>query len=707
MKKLIFIPLVAILLLLSFSSTQHEVAAATQAATMYPPVPTATAYVPPEQAHGEFKDDASGFSIKYPSQVKATTPSADSGVLQDFEFGLNEVYGQVYHPSMQEGQSLETVGKQARDGQTQGLENIEYLTDKAINLSMGGSAWYSQFKGYENHNKITIEARLYTMINNGMAITFLVYSIPDNFSGWENVIDKMVASIQLSAPFVMGYPRNEVLILEGGENKNPRENDPATTHTGGDNLVFSGLVTYDNKLQIMPDLAESWELDPTGTVYTFHLQPDAVFHNGKPFTARDVVYSWERAADPETNSDTVLTYLDDIIGVKEMHERKADHISGLKIIDDHTLQVTIDSPKPYFLYKLTYPTAYIVDRDNVKSGVEWFRTPNGTGPYRLVRWESMVQMIYERFDDYFGTKPSIPIVVYNLYTGEGIRLYESGSIDYTGVGSYNVQRVTDPSDTLNKELISGVNLCTSYVVFDVTKPPFDDVKVRQAFAVSFDKNKYVDVVLNNSMLPAKGLYPPALPGYNPSLKGLDYDSEKARQLIKESKYGSVDTFPEIIYTDSGYGSSLNGDVAALIQMWHQNLGVNVTVQNIEPERYQDELQAGHFGQIISSGWCADYPDPQNFADVLFHTGTEMNEGKYSNSELDKILEEARVESNVNKRISLYQQAEQIIVNDAPALFLTHSISYMLIKPYVKGFVLSPVSTFNPIRYLWMDASYWK
>ena len=227
-------------------------------------------------------------------------------------------------------------------------------------------------------------------------------------------------------------------ILEGGESKNPRENDPATTHGSGDNLIFGGLVSYNDQLEIMPELAQSWDISPDGTVYTFHLQPNAVFHNGKPFTADDIVYSWERAANPETESDTVLTYLSDIVGVKEMHDGKADSITGLNIIDEHTLQVTIDAPKPYFLLKLTYPTAFIVDLDNVKTGVDWYRTPNGTGPYRLMRWDPMEKMIYQRFERFYGTKPAIANIIYTLYTGEGIRLYENGSIDITGVGSYNV-----------------------------------------------------------------------------------------------------------------------------------------------------------------------------------------------------------------------------------------------------------------------------
>ena len=139
-------------------------------------------------------------------------------------------------------------------------------------------------------------------------------------------------------------------------------------------------------MNLTPDLAESWDVSADGTVYTFHLRQNAKFHDGKPVTANDVVYSWERAASPDLASDTALTYLGDIVGIQEIANGQADHASGLVALDDHTLQVTIDAPKPYFLYKLTYPTAFILDKENVESGEEWYRQPNGTGPYRLKEW---------------------------------------------------------------------------------------------------------------------------------------------------------------------------------------------------------------------------------------------------------------------------------------------------------------------------------
>jgi oligopeptide transport system substrate-binding protein len=699
--------LIGLFLLASALPIQKNVNAATATPPTYPPFPTATVYPPSSEANNVFVNEESGFSIKIPNKVKATNSSPDSGNFQEYEVGNAEIFGYLYPANMQSGDTLQEVGESNRDLQTGGLEQIIYVTDKEITLSNGIKAWYSQFQGYYSAGKYSLEVRLITVQNFDHAVVLMFFSLPEYFLPWTSTLNEMRDSIQLSIPTVMGFPRNEVLILEGGENKNPRENDPATAHSAGDELVFNGLVSYNDKLEIIPELATGWDVSSDGTIYTFHLQPNAVFHNGKPVTADDVIYSLERAADPATNSDTVMTYLSDIVGLKEKHEGNAESISGLKVVDEHTLQVTIDAPKPYFLLKLTYPTAYVLDRQNVESGEEWYRTPNGTGPYRLVRWDSMEKKVYQRFEDYYGTKPAIPNIIFTLYTGEGIRLYETGAIDITGIGSYNVQRVTDPSDPLNKELMSGVDLCTSFVQFDVTQPPFDDVKVRQAFSMAFDRNKYIEVVLSGAALPAKGIYPPALPGYNLELKGLEYNPEKARQLLKESKYGSAEGLPEIIYTDGGYGSYLNAEVAALSQMWEQNLGVSITVQNLEPEKMMDEIAIGNHGQIISSGWCADYPDPENFADVLFHSGKDMNYGKYSNPTLDTLLEQARVEPDVSKRIGMYQQAEQIIVDDAPAIFLTHSISYVLVKPYIKGYILSPVSTFPGIRLLWMDDSYWK
>jgi oligopeptide transport system substrate-binding protein len=502
-----------------------------------------------------------------------------------------------------------------------------------------------------------------------------------------------------AAALQIDVPLDQALVLEGGESTNPRSFDPATTLSAGDKRVFSGLVSFDPNLNLIPDLAETWDVSSDGVLYTFHLRQNAKFHDGRAVTAEDVVYSWERAASPEVSSDTVLTYLGDILGVREMTESKADHIAGLKILDEHTLQVTIDAPKPYFLLKLTFATAFILDKANVESGEEWYRTPNGTGPYKLIEWTRFERKVYEANKDFYLGVPSIPYIIVKLYAGEGQRLYESGEIDITGI--YSVERFTDPTEPLHKELLMGVNLCTGYIVFDAGLPPFEDVNVRKAFSMAFDRQKYIDVVLDGHALPANGLYPPGLPGFNIALKGLPYDPAQARQLLAESKYGGPHGLPRIVFSNMGTGSYISGDVAALAEMWEQNLGVTITVENLEPNYYYDQIYSGNHGQLFSGGWCADYPDPENFADVLFHTDSPQNNGGYSNPQLDALLESARVEQDVTKRIAMYQQAEQILVEDAAALFTTYSLSYQLVKPYVKGYVFTPIDI--PIeRYMWLE-----
>ena len=509
------------------------------------------------------------------------------------------------------------------------------------------------------------------------------------------------ASVKPASQSQVNIPLNQALVYSGGETSNLREYDPATTHGSGDKLAFSGLVSFDPHLNLTPDLAETWELNGDGTVYTFHLRINAKFHNGRAVTAQDVAYSWERAVSPQTGSDTAGTYLGDIVGVQDVLAGRAAEISGLTVLDDRTLKVTIDAPKPYFLLKLTYPTAFVVDNENVESGADWVHSPNGTGPYRLKEWRSNDHILYEANPDFYLGAPSIPYVLVKLYAGEEVRLFETDQIDVAGVSIYDADRFLDPAEPLHPDLQTGVSLCTGFVTFDTTRPPFDDVNVRRAFTMAFDRQRYIEVVLRGQALPAIGPFPPGLPGFSYALEGLPYDPEKARELLRDSKYGGPVGLPPIVYTGAGFGTSIGLDVAALAEMWEQNLGVTITVENLEYDYYYDQVYAGNHGQLIGGGWCADYPDPENFADILFHTGSAMNNGGYSNAELDALLEKARVERDVDSRIAMYQQAERIIVDDAPVLFTTHSLSYELVKDYVKGYVFTPIAV--PIeRYMWLE-----
>jgi oligopeptide transport system substrate-binding protein len=610
------------------------------------------------------------------------------------------VQSALYVFPLQSDVSLQDAARELYDAALTGLLNIQTISDGEVMLNDGNPAWYTVVTAV-TESGAELKISLMTALYGGREYFLLTYGVVSAYDYYTDDIQELALSMHLELPSLYDIPRDQALVLSGGESTNPREYDPATTHSGEGKLVFSGLVSFDTDLNLVPELAESWDVSADGTVYTFHLRPNARFHDGRPVTAGDFIYSWERAADPATGSDTVLTYLGDIVGVRAMYDGEADHISGLRAVDDQTLEVTIDAPIPYFLMKLTYPTAFVVDQANVESGLEWYRTPNGTGPYELVRWERFEVMIYARNMDYYLGVPPIPYIVIELYSGIDIRLYEAGEIDIAGVYPYDVERVLDPEQPLSDEVFSSVSLCTSFVVFDVTQPPFDDVNVRQAFVMAVDKQQYIDVLMSGVGLPAEGLYPPALPGHNADLEGLPYDPEAARRLLAQSRYRGPAGLPPIVFTDGGIGNDASPSVAALVQMWEQNLGVSIIVENLEPDLYYDLVYSGQHGQIVSSGWCADYPDPENFADALFRTGAQQNLGNYSNPDLDALLDQARVEQDVARRIELYQQAEQIIVQDAPAVFLMHGISYVLVKPYVHGYVLTPIDI--PLeRYLWVE-----
>ena len=221
-------------------------------------------------------------------------------------------------------------------------------------------------------------------------------------------------------------------------------------------------------------------------------------------------------------------------------------------------------------------------------------------------------------------------------------------------------------DPLNAEYKTGPELSLSYLGFNVNVPPFDDPKVRLAFAKAIDKDQISRVVLLNMLPVADTIMMPGLPGYladngsNPQA----FDVDAAKQLLADSKYGGPDGLGPITLTEIGGGASAGFDTQAIVEMWRQNLGVDVTIEQSEAASFFDDLDRGTL-QMFEIGWIMDYPDPEDVLDLLFHSGSRQNNTNYSNPDVDKLVEQARAETDPTKRADLYQQAERIILNDAP------------------------------------------
>jgi oligopeptide transport system substrate-binding protein len=450
--------------------------------------------------------------------------------------------------------------------------------------------------------------------------------------------------------------------------------------------IFSGLVKITDDLQLAPDLAEKWEVSPDGKTYTFTLRKDARFHDGKQVTAQDVKYSFERALAKETRSEVAIDYLGDIVGARERWEGRAREVSGVKVVDDSTVQITIDAPKPYFLWQLTYTAAYVVDRANVeKGGATWFDKPNGTGPFKLAS-RSTSEIVLTANDNYYGVKPKLREVRFRI-TGAGITGYEAGEIDMTPIGTTDIDRATDERNPLSKELLIADQFSFSYIGFNTTVPPFDDPKVRQAIALAIDKEKLVSVTMKSMATKADGILPPGIPGYNKDLNKLSFDPARAKQVLAESKYASK--MPPITLTAVTTGGAAPISVQAIQEMIRQNAGIAVDIQLVEQGAFYSGLNVRKYAMFIT-GWIADYPDPYDFLDILFHSKSGLNHGNYVNLQLDALLEAARIERDNAKRMQLYQQAEQLLVSEASVVPLDFARDYWLVKPYVQGVKRPPL-----------------
>ena len=487
----------------------------------------------------------------------------------------------------------------------------------------------------------------------------------------------------------LGVDPQDAIMLIGGQ---PQTLDPAKTLGGPDGAlghIFSGLVMLDTDLQVQPDLAAGWEVSEDGLLYTFYLNPNAAFHDGRPLTAQDVVYSWKRAADPQTGSDTVLTYLGNIAGVREKVAGETAEDEGLQVIDDHTFSARLVEPDVTFLAKLAYPVAFVVDRQNV-SEPDWEHHPNGSGPFRLQTWQDDDLIILERNDSYYRDLARVSHVAYDLGPGLPLSKYETGQIDLVGISSSTLERVQDPNSELHNDLRTVVTMCTSTIGLNNELPPFDDARVRQAFNYALDKGRLIETFSGGNALVANGPLPPGMPGYG-GLDGESYpfDVEKARSLLAEAGYEDPADMGTLLFTTQGYGD-IGPYIAAVITLWQEALGVTIEPVLLDPFTYYDELYAGNVGHFFSSGWCADYPDPQNFLEVLYHTGSEQNLSRFSDQGIDTLLDEARVEQDVSRRLALYQEAERRIVEAAPVVFIEHDISAVLVSPNLEGYELTPI-----------------
>ncbi len=448
--------------------------------------------------------------------------------------------------------------------------------------------------------------------------------------------------------------------------------------------LFGGLVTLDLNLEVVPDIARDWQISSDGTIYTFTLRDDVLFHNGRRVTAEDFKYSIERAADPANNSPTVLLYLSGIKGIRDKYTGQATEVEGVRVIDDRTVQIELTGPRDVFLSELTYPVAFVVDREQVDSDPRnWTRQPNGTGPFRMKKFSPAEEIILVRNDRYHLGAPKIQEVVFSLSGGSLLTRYENDEIHISPIPAFELEGIQDGSDPLSADYHQRELLSVSYIAFNASQAPFDDENVRKAFAHASNIELINEVLALGTQRVAQGITPPNTPGYDSSISTYPYDPELAREFLSQSPYAA--NMPRIILTFSGTAGAPSATLEALQQQWEQNLGIRVELQASDASAFLRELRRGTF-QMYTTGWIADYPDSEDFVDKLFASDSQQNEFGYDNPEVDALIFEARTELNRERRYQLLAEAEQRILDDAIVIPVFWGVEHLLVKPCVKNWI---------------------
>ncbi|GAB4209088.1 MAG: ABC transporter substrate-binding protein [Roseiflexaceae bacterium] len=464
------------------------------------------------------------------------------------------------------------------------------------------------------------------------------------------------------------------------------------------NSIFGGLVRLNDRLEVQPEGAASWKVSADGTVYTFTLRDGLTFADGTPVTAGDFVYSINRALSPETASFGAPFQLGHIVGASDVVEGRAKEARGIRALDPKTLEITLDAPLAYFLAQLTYPYTFAVPRSLVESGANWEERAFGTGPYKVKEWKRGQSLLVEVNERYWGGKAGIPQILYrfNRDSETAYQLYQTGELDIMGS-----QQNPVPAAHINEvqslpDFKTSASLATRYIGFNNQLPPFDNVDVRRAFALATDKQTLANQVLAGAVVPADRILPTGLVGTELPIRPLAFSATDAKAALEQAGFPGGQGLPAITLA---YGQEGDNELVAqaLQSLWEQNLGVKVNLQALELATFSRNLDTTFYTptqglQMYLSIWGADYPDPQNFLSQQLKSDTANNNGHFSDATFDQLVNEAdRLGSaeDRQRRLQLYNQAEQIAVDKVGWLPLYFPRFQVLVRPRVQGLVVTP------------------
>ncbi len=499
--------------------------------------------------------------------------------------------------------------------------------------------------------------------------------------------------------------------------------------------IYDRLITFDSSLQLQPELARSWELSSDGLVYTFHLRTDVYFQDdpcfangkGRRMQASDVEYSFSRCCDPRTRSVAFWVFKDKVRGANEYFEahranarideiaKQNQRISGFQVIDDSTFQIHLLRSYAPFIMQLANALGCVVPREAVEFyAKDFFRHPVGTGAFRLQSWQDDHEMIlsrnprYWKYDEFGNQQPYFDAIRISFITDDKVQFQEfmAGHLDESfTIPTEMFSVLFDPETKQQRKdydftIQQKPAMLSWFIDFLCTKKPFDNVYVRRAFAYAVDREKLVHYVLRNAPYqPAlHGITPPVMPGYSiDSVPGFSLNTQLAQENLAKAGYPNGANFPEV--TLSVYPEPRLLQVAESVQnMLRENLNIRVKIQILQFAQLIDMSESGELS-MWGTRWYGDYPDVENYlslwdGSLVPSDSTQPsypNSTRYRNPVMSKLLAEALTTTDQYTRYKLYQQAEAVACQDAPAIVLFYEMHYRLLQNTVANYPLDAMN----------------
>ena len=455
--------------------------------------------------------------------------------------------------------------------------------------------------------------------------------------------------------------------------------------------IMEGLTEYDfskEHVQLKPALAESWTSSKDKKTWTFRLKKNVLWTDGKELKAQDFVSAWERLLNPKTGSE----YAYFLFSIKKAQEYNQAVIKdfkkvGVRVGQQGELIVELNKAVFYFPYLLTHPSTFPIRKDIINQYKSRWTEPQNIvslGPYKLSRWDHDKALILKRNDQYYSKKPSVKKIILYIIPDETtiMNLYSGGLLD---VAQPLLSRDL-PFLKKRKDQYINSSLSLYYYGFNVTAEPLKNPKMRQAISHAINRQEIVKLLNKGKVL--KSWIPEGLLGYNPSI-GLDYDPQKAKNLIKQMGYGSEKQLPkiQIFYNSTADHKMVAENIQSQLK---KNIALNVELNSQEWKTYLHRLKTKEV-ELFRLGWLADYPDPDNFMNLMT-SFSDNNHTDWKNKKYDELVLKAMAEEQASERKKLYDQAQKILLEEETAVFpIFTQVSHLLISPRIKNYPLNVMS----------------